>query len=62
MSAPAGATTTEVQGSLVTTALLVVAIIFPILASISVAVRIYARTFKQSKLKADDWTIILALV
>lgn len=48
--------------SLINTALLAVAITFPILATLSVIVRFYARTIKSQKLRADDWVIILTLV
>ena len=52
----------ERSQSLITTPLLVVAIVFPILATFAVLFRFYARKIKSQRLKADDWTILLTLV
>ena len=48
--------------SLVTTALLTVSILFPILASAAVVVRIWCLRLKSQSLKGDDGAIIFALV
>ena len=48
--------------SLVTKGLVAVAVIFPVLASTSVGLRLYARRLKSQRLRADDWTIVLSLV
>jgi hypothetical protein len=48
--------------SLVTTSLLAISIVFPILATGAVALRFRARSIKSQELKADDWTIVLSLV
>ncbi|KAJ8111240.1 hypothetical protein ONZ43_g5669 [Nemania bipapillata] len=48
------------QPSLVTTTLLVVAIIFPILGSLAVALRFYTKTFKKQELSSDDWVCAAA--
>ncbi|KAK6811102.1 hypothetical protein RU639_012903 [Aspergillus parasiticus] len=48
--------------SLISTALLAVAIIFPILATLAVALRIWSNTYKAKRLFADDYVIIMALV
>ncbi len=48
--------------SLVTTPLVVVATTFPILATLAVGLRFYARKIKSQALKLDDWTIVLTLV
>ena len=48
--------------SLITTPLVVVAVVFPVLATAAVALRFYARRIKRQDLKADDWVILLGLV
>ena len=41
---------------------LALCIVFPILAILAVAGRFWARHLKHLALKADDWTILIALV
>lgn len=48
--------------SLVTTALLTVAIVFPILATLAVALRIWFTLTKSKHLFFDDYILILALI
>ncbi|PLB51304.1 hypothetical protein P170DRAFT_407100 [Aspergillus steynii IBT 23096] len=48
--------------SLVTTSLLVVAIVFPILGSIAVALRLYSSLSKHRRLFADDYVALLAVI
>lgn len=48
--------------SLITTSLLVNSIVFFILATLAVALRIYARKIKSLPLKWDDWTIMFSLL
>lgn len=48
--------------SLVTTALLTVAIVFPILATIAVAPRVWSTISKNKQLFLDDYILILALI
>ncbi|KAJ5636927.1 uncharacterized protein N7484_010240 [Penicillium longicatenatum] len=48
--------------SLVTTALLTVAIVFPILATLAVALRIWSTLTRTKKLFVDDYVILLALL
>lgn len=48
--------------SLVTSALLAVAIVFPILATLAVGLRFYAHRLMSQKLQAHDWTVAVALV
>ncbi|KAL9101691.1 MAG: hypothetical protein Q9163_003077 [Psora crenata] len=52
----------ESTESLVTGSLLVVTIVFPILATVAVILRFYARRIKSQPFRADDWTIVLSLV
>lgn len=48
--------------SLISSALLAVAIVFPILATLAIALRFYAHRLMVQKLQAHDWTIVIALV
>ncbi|KAL6873062.1 hypothetical protein J3F83DRAFT_760086 [Trichoderma novae-zelandiae] len=48
------------QPSLVTTTLLVVAIVFPILGTLAVGLRCYTRVIKKQRLSSDDWVCVLA--
>ena len=48
--------------SLISTSLLAVAIIFPILATLALALRIWSNTYKAKRLFADDYVIIMALL
>ena len=48
--------------SLVTVTLFVIAVLFPILATISIALRFWARRIKRQKWLGDDWMITLGLV
>lgn len=48
--------------SLVSTSLLVVSIVFPIIATAAVILRYYCRRIKHQSLQADDWVILLALI
>lgn len=48
--------------SLITSELLTVAIVFPILATAAVALRFYAYKIKSQKPNADDWTVVVGLV
>lgn len=50
------------DSSLVTSGLLIVAIVFPILATVAVALRFYAHKIKSQRPKADDWTVVVGLV
>ncbi|KAK3214384.1 hypothetical protein GRF29_28g2918053, partial [Pseudopithomyces chartarum] len=47
--------------SLFTPTLIVVSVVFPTLASITVALRLYVKTFKKVPFHWDDWTIIMSL-
>lgn len=48
--------------SLITSALLAVAIVFPILATLAIGLRFYAHRLISLKLQSHDWTIAVALV
>ena len=48
--------------SLVSTSLLANSVIFFVLATLAVALRIYARKVQSADLQWDDWTIIFSLV
>lgn len=48
--------------SLITSPLLAVAIVFPIVATLAVGLRFYAHRLTLQKLQAHDWTILIALV
>lgn len=50
------------DSSLVSTTLLAVSIVFPILATGAVGLRFLARKVKSQELMADDWMIVLSLV
>lgn len=50
------------DSSLVTSGLLAVAIVFPILATVAVALRFYAHKIKSQRPRADDWTVVVGLV
>lgn len=50
------------DSSLITSGLLTVAIVFPILATFAVALRFYAHKIKSQRPKADDWTVVVGLV
>lgn len=52
----------EPRGSLVTTSLLVVSIAFLVLANVAVALRLYARWIKPTRLGWDDCFIGISLV
>lgn len=49
------------DSSLITSGLLTVAIVFPILATFAVALRFYHK-IKSQRPKADDWTVVVGLV
>ncbi|PYH91564.1 hypothetical protein BO71DRAFT_486146 [Aspergillus ellipticus CBS 707.79] len=55
MSSPEGA-----NPSLVTTSLLVVSIVFPILGTVAVSLRIFSSAYRAKRLFLDDYAIILA--
>jgi hypothetical protein len=48
--------------SLITSAVVVVAVVFPLLSTAAVALRFQALKLQKAKLKADDWTVVAALV
>ena len=48
--------------SVITQPLLAVAIAFPLLATVAVIIRFYARKIKSQSLRADDWMIVFSLV
>ena len=55
-------TTPERSPAFITSGLLVLTVIFPIIATAAVGLRFYARRIKAQDLKADDWTILFCLV
>lgn len=48
--------------SLFTPTLIVVSVVFPALASVTVALRLYVKSLKKVPYYWDDWTIIASLV
>ncbi|KAI1751899.1 hypothetical protein F4782DRAFT_531139 [Xylaria castorea] len=48
------------QPSLITSTLLVVAIVFPVLGTLGVGLRFYTNNIKKQKLTSDDWVCALA--
>lgn len=48
--------------SIITTGLIVVTVVFPLLASIAIALRFYARGIAKKGAYAEDWVIFIALV
>jgi hypothetical protein len=48
--------------SIVTTAVVSVDVIFPLLSTLAIMLRVKARKIKSQPLGADDWTIIVASV
>ncbi|KAL7912261.1 hypothetical protein GGI35DRAFT_310550 [Trichoderma velutinum] len=48
------------QPSLVTTTLLVITIVAPILGTLAIALRCYTRTLKKQSLSSDDWVCMVA--
>ena len=49
-------------GSLITTSLLAISIVFFVLANIAVALRLYARKMKSTKLELDDCFLGISIV
>ena len=48
--------------SIITTALIVVTVIFPLLATVAIGLRFYARGIAKKGAYAEDWVILAALV
>jgi len=52
----------EKSPALITTGLVVVAVVFPLLSLVSIILRFYARRQSRAKLLSDDWWMVAAWV